>query len=410
MLTAVLKNFPRHAPRHAQGSNHSDLRQFNEGVVLQAIRLHGAQAKADLARITGLTTQTVGVIIQRMLDDGLVLKQAALRGRVGQPSVPIAIHPEGAYAVGIRLGRRQLDVSLVDFTGRAVLQRSTRYDFPEPEAIFQALDSHLQAVRDHLADAVGRVRGAGLAMPFSMSGWQQQLELPPERLSAWDSLDVRERVQRLSGWPVTVIKDTAAACLAELMQGAGQRLAHFLYVFMDTFVGGAVVQNGRLHSGLHGNAGAIASLPLREAHQAHEARGDAPPPQLLSSASLLRLEQAFQRAGLEPSAAYDGRALQPPWRDASERWLDDTACGLAFAVLQSSALLDHDAVVLDGSCDPALLQMLLERTQTALTRYSWEGLLPPRLICGQLGRSAGVLGAALVPLEPTLGWQYDISA
>lgn len=401
----MLKNFPRNAPSHAQGSNHSDLRQFNNGVVLQAIRLNGPQAKVDLARITGLTTQTVGIIIKNMLGEGLVLKQEAMRGRVGQPSVPIAIHPQGAYAVGIRLGRRLLEVCLIDFAGHTVLQHSTHYDFPEPDAFFAALSQHLAAVRVHLGSQVDRVRGVGLAMPFSMSGWQQELQVSPDRLVAWDGLDVRERVQELSGWPVTVIKDTAAACLAELMQGCGQRLPHFLYVFLDTFVGGAVVQNGRLHSGLHGNAGAIASIPLQRSPL-----GDGPAPgQLIGAASLLRLEQAYHHTGLPTGAVHDARALQAPWREHTDLWLKETACSLAFAVLQSSALLDHNAVVLDGTCDPTLLHMLLEHTQTALSRYNWEGLLQPRLICGRMGRGAGVLGAALVPLEPNLGWQYAVN-
>ena len=49
-----------------RGSNHVGMRQFNERVVLQAIRLHGSVAKAEIARLTRLTPQTVQIIIARL--------------------------------------------------------------------------------------------------------------------------------------------------------------------------------------------------------------------------------------------------------------------------------------------------------------------------------------------------------
>ena len=61
-----------------RGSNQSGMSQYNERVLLQAIRLHGSMPKADLARLTRLSTQTVALIIDRLLEQGLVLKCACL--------------------------------------------------------------------------------------------------------------------------------------------------------------------------------------------------------------------------------------------------------------------------------------------------------------------------------------------
>ena len=99
------------------GSNQVGMRQFNERIVLQAIRLHGSLAKADVARLTRLSMQTASMIVDRLIDDGLLVKQARVRGRIGQPSVPIALQPDGAYTIGIKVGRRSLDVLALDFVG-----------------------------------------------------------------------------------------------------------------------------------------------------------------------------------------------------------------------------------------------------------------------------------------------------
>lgn len=45
-----------------RGSNQVGMRQFNERTVLQALRVHGSLPKAELARLTGLSAQTIGLI------------------------------------------------------------------------------------------------------------------------------------------------------------------------------------------------------------------------------------------------------------------------------------------------------------------------------------------------------------
>src|ERR1035437_3006623 len=112
-----------------RGSNHVGMRQFNERVVLQAIRLNGSLPKADLARLTGLTAQTIGLITTRLEDDNLVLKKSAVRGRIGQPSIPLALNPDGAFSMGIKIGPRSADWLLVDFTGQVRQRYSLDYAF-----------------------------------------------------------------------------------------------------------------------------------------------------------------------------------------------------------------------------------------------------------------------------------------
>lgn len=85
-----------------RGSNHVGMRAFNERVVLQAIRLNGSLPKAELARLTRLTAQTIGLITTRLEEDGLVLKHDRVRGRIGQPSVPLALNPDGAFSIASR--------------------------------------------------------------------------------------------------------------------------------------------------------------------------------------------------------------------------------------------------------------------------------------------------------------------
>lgn len=390
-----------------RGSNHVGMRQFNERVVLHAIRLNGSLPKADLARLTGLTAQTIGLITGRLEEDGLLIRHERVRGRIGQPSVPLALNPDGAYSIGIRIGRRRTDWLLVDFTGQVRKREALDYDFPDARSLLPALGERMRALHRSLGSLGPRLVGVGVAAPLQLGGWHKMLGLSPAQSDTWNQMDLGAQVQTMTDLPVSFVKDTAAACVAELVAGRGRDLKSFLHLFVDTFVGGGLVLNSHLHGGVHGNAGAVASLPLQLA-AGSGARARALPEQLIGHASLWELEQRFITAGLDPSAAYDERVVEPAFARQTRDWLDRAANALAHCVTSGAAFLDIDAVVIDGSFCRPLQQQLIERTGAALAHYNWEGIWRPPLIAGSIGSDAGALGGALLPLHANFAPDQDL--
>ncbi|WP_228028199.1 MarR family transcriptional regulator [Chitinibacter fontanus] len=165
-LTDSASKAPKLKPR---GSSQDGLRQYNERVVLQAIRLNGRLPGAEIARLTKLTAQSISMITKRLLEDELLIKETPQRGKVGQPSVPLALNPDGAYAIGVKIGRRSLDVLLVDFTG-AVRQRwDLHYDFAAPDRVLAHIAECLGKIKQLLgATHWARIQGIGIAAPLNM--------------------------------------------------------------------------------------------------------------------------------------------------------------------------------------------------------------------------------------------------
>ena len=58
--------------RSVLGSNQTGLRAHNERLILSQIRDLGSAAKADIARLTGLSAQTASVIMRELENDGLL--------------------------------------------------------------------------------------------------------------------------------------------------------------------------------------------------------------------------------------------------------------------------------------------------------------------------------------------------
>ncbi|MET0349721.1 MAG: ROK family transcriptional regulator [Rhizobacter sp.] len=381
-------------PLRPRGSNQMGMAQFNERVVLQAIRLHGALPQAQIARLTHLTAQTVSLILARLESAGLLLRLAPVRGKVGQPSVPIALDPEGAFSIGINVGRRSLDVLLIDFQGDVRERTTVNYRYPNPDEVMAEIEKHVKAMRKRLGMAKrDRLQGIGVAAPLQLDGWASLLGVTPG--VSWAGIDLAARVGRMSGLPTSFVKDTAAACVAELVAGRGRSLKTFLYVFVGTFIGGGLVIDSQLRSGLHGNAGAVGSHAMGRGE-----RGQArPPEQLLSVASLLSLETAYESAGLDAAAVGDERSLQSPWRPHTDAWLAQAAPAIAMVLHNAACLLDLDGVIVDGSISRALLERLNHDVSAALALYNWEGTQRPQLLPGAVGPDARALGGALLPLH-----------
>lgn len=382
-----------------RGSNHSGMRQFNERVVLQAIRLHGSLPKAEIARLTHLTAQTVQIIIARLEADELVRKLEPRRGKVGQPSVPMALNADGAFSIGIKIGRRSLDLLLLDFTGQVRERSSLSYGFPDPDTLFDEIQTRLGQLTASLpARLRTRLHGIGVAAPLSLGGWQSVLGIDPGQAAKWAQIDIRERVGAMTDLPVRFVKDTAAACVAELVAGRGRSIGSFLYIFVDTFIGGGLVIDSHLRRGVNGNAGAVGSQPLGLARGARAGAHADAPEQLLNRASLLSLESRFAEHGLDAGAALDLRAMQKPWWPHTEHWLREAAPAIAFAANSATCLLDLDGVIIDGSFSRELLRATLTAVNHALDSYNWEGVTRPPLLEGTIGSDARAMGGALLPL------------
>jgi predicted NBD/HSP70 family sugar kinase len=178
----------------------------------------------------------------------------------------------------------------------------------------------------------------------------------------------------------------------------------FLYLFVDTFIGGGLVIDSHLRAGVHGNAGAAGSMPLGLDHR-DAAR---PPAQLLSLASLFNLEARFRRAGLDAAAAGDARALEEPWRMHTLGWLREAAPAIALTINSAACLLDLEGVIVDGSFGTGLLDALLAETSHALDRYDWQGVARPAVLAGTIGSDARAVGGALLPLYANFAPDQDL--
>ena len=381
-------NIVRSLPR---GSNQSGIRAYNERLVLSLVRRQGSLSKADIARMTGLSAQTVSVIMRGLENDRLLLRGKPQRGRVGQPSVPMSLNPDGVYSIGLKIGRRSADFVLIDFVGTIRYRLSIDYAMPLPDEIF-AFVTHGKAEIDRRlsSNERDRISGLGIAIPFELWNWADEMGPPRGTLDIWRTIDLRTEISALCHCPVYIQNDATSACGAELVFGKGTNLDDFVYFFVGSFAGGGVVLNGSLFAGRSGNAGALGSMPVPGAGGGTQ--------QLIDCASTVILERMLREASVP---------LAPDWQRSDDweifepilgDWVLHVACGLAHAIVASCSLIDFSTAIIDGGFPPDVRARLIATTRQAMGGLDLQGIAIPEIVEGSVGSIARALGGATMPL------------
>lgn len=378
----------------SRGTNQAGVRLYNERLILSLVRRHRALSKVDIARLTGLSAQTTTVIVKRLAADGLLLKQEPKRGRVGQPAVPFALNPEGAFAFGLKIGRKSTDLVLIDFTADIRAKLSLPHPYPAPRAILAFVEEGVAQISAGLTPAqAATVAGLGVAAPFELWNWEKEVGAPREILDQWRSFDAESEISRRVPMPVYSCNDATSACAAELFFGEGWRSRDFLYVFIGSFVGGGVVLEGNLFLGRRGNAGAIGSMPVMRANP----DGGVSRHQLIRGASIFCLEEKLRRAGRDFSVLWRNPA---DWGDLGQplqEWIEEAAADLAQTIVAANAVADFEAAIIDGAMPASVRAAMVAATARHIGELDLQGLFPVTVYSGTVGPDARALGGAALP-------------
>lgn len=374
------------------GSNQSGVRAHNERLVLSLLRSYGELAKAEIARLTRLSAQTVSVIMRELEAEEMLLRGEPRRGKVGQPSVPMRLNPEGAFFFGVTVGRRYIDLVLVDMCGGIRHSARQIHEYPDCDQVLSFVSEQVKTILSQLSDRDrDRVSGMGVALPMRLWDWADPMGVPREALSNWSERDIGAELTDLTGLEIHVRNDASSACAAEMVFGESLDAPALMHIYIAYFIGGGLILDGHLFVGHTGNAGAIGSMPIPQS--------DGSSRQLLETSSLLNLSNRLQETGkpLEPLWQFplDWDYAEPEVAD----WIEEIAPGIAHAISVTSTVIDIEAVLIDGHIPESLRTRVCEAVNRQLDAYDFAGIQRPELREGTIGPNARSLGAASLPLS-----------
>lgn len=378
-----------------KGTNLEHARVHNLRTVLEMVRLYGPISRADTARRTGLTAQTVSNLVTVLLEQGLLHESGYHQGPRGRSSTLLEVNPGGAYSIGLDLDRGHLTSLLVDLSGTVRGRSHLELSFPGP---IPALELMTRAVEE-LASTVDRDRiwGVGVGFPGPLRIGQGVVDniINPEGFPGWENVSMREQLSGRIEFAVFLENNATAAAMGESYYGAGSQLESYFYAFLGVGLGGAIIQNGRPVRGWQGNAGELGFMPTLPA----DGSGD----YLGRHFDLFRLYDLLgKRHGEVATTAAVAELLARGDADVLA-WLDRAAEGLAPMLVAAEYLLDPQAIIVGGAWPQALVDALLAKLAAKLPPLR-SALMPTAapLVRAELGSDAVARGVATLPLHELL--------
>ncbi|MDQ0785557.1 ROK family protein [Streptomyces sp. B3I8] len=325
------------------------------GPALELVHTGRAPTRAVLTTALGVTRATAGAVAAELEALGLIRVDAhpgAAAGSQGRPSHRLEVAEDGPVALAAQVHADGYRAALVGLGGRIVATApGCETVDPDPAKV---LGSVVEAGADLLRATGLRCVGAGLAVPAAVAA-PEGLALNPMHVDWPAGSPVREifaervRAAGLDG-PAFAANDVNLAALAEHRHGAGRGARDLLCVATGhRGVGGALVLDGRLHTGSSGLALEVGHLTVNpEGRPCHcGSRGcldvEADPLAFLTAAgrdpgpelSLLQQANDLIRAH---------HADDPAVRAATEALIDRLGLGLAGLV----NILNPDRIILGG--------------------------------------------------------------
>ncbi len=382
-----------HVRNLSSGINQTGVRAYNERLLLSVLQRNGALAGGDLARRTGLSPQTTSVILRKLEQDGLLQRGDTVKGqgKVGKPSVPFDIHPDGIFSMGLKIGRRSADLLVLDLKGQVREQVRQTYDYPVPDTVFRFLTEGFATLQSKMTSEMrARTCGLGIAAPYELWNWHELAGAPAQDFEAWRAVDFEQEAMRITDLPVHMVNDATAACRAEHVFGIGREFRDYVYFFVGAFIGGGIVLDHAVFEGNQRNAGAFGPLPVTDMNRQ--------PGLLIDLASIRGLELRLEEDGLDPRQLWQRPQDWSHLGDYVDPWLDQTADALARASVTACAIIDFEAVVIDGAMPASVRHRLVDMVQARMSGQDMRGLIAPQIVEGLVGDNARGIGAAVGPI------------
>ena len=354
--------------------------------MLAAVHRQPGLTRAEASRLLGIGSGGATEVVGRLVAERLLAEGApAPGGGRGRPTRQLTAHPEGPVVLAAAISHASWRVEAVELGGVSIDTLTGRHGSAAAPVVLAALGDAVEHLRARLE---GRVLGLGVSAPGVVVDGRY---LDAVGLG-WTDVDLRALGPQ--GGLVVADNDATLAAVAEQRRGAARGARSSLHLLVESGLGGALIDGGRLVGGARGTAGEFGHLPLGEptvrcACGAGGCWGTA-----VDGGALARLlgeprpadPAGYARQVIGRAAAGDG---------AARAAVGTTAAALGRGIAGLVNALDPEVVTLGG-----VAADLLAAAPEDLANACRDGLMrirrldPPPIVPADLGDAGPLAGAA----------------
>lgn len=242
-----------------------NVKNFNKHAALDLIRFSATgMSRTDLAEKMGLTRAAVSLIVNDLLESGVVQEAESRSAPSGRPPIVLEVNPNRGLVGAIDMGATHMSIALADFTAR-IHQES---EFPleiknGPELCLAEADRNLRKMLAEQGLSITDLSAIGIGVPGPVITEAGMVVAPPI-MPGWDHYPILSSLEKMWGCRVTLNNDAELGALGEWAYGAGRGGKNIAYIKVGSGIGAGLILNNQIYGGTTGAAGEIGHLTIDE--------------------------------------------------------------------------------------------------------------------------------------------------
>lgn len=360
-------------------------RQISMNAVTQAVLASGPTSQAEIARLTGLSKQTISEVVRELTSAGWLRPRGRTVGRPGRSAVTYEFDGSAALAAAVDLGGTKISAAVGDLLGAIVAETSEPTDPRGGMHLVAQLGTIVDGLAAKAGVATRELKLAVLGTPGVFQSETGHIGIAPN-VPGLDTIDFRGLLSQRLGMPVIIENDVNLAARGEQWRGHGAGIRDFAFIALGTGIGMGIIADGHLLRGTRGAAGEIGYLPL--GGDPYDPRGFAlgTLESAVGSVAISRRYAGF--GGRDGATVREVFAAFGAGEPAAIATIEETARLVAPAIAAVGAVLDPEMVILGGSI--GVREELIAAIRRVLPRCT---PYPPRIEASVLGSRASLIGA-----------------
>jgi N-acetylglucosamine repressor len=383
------------------------LKDLNRASILAIVRDNRPVSRPEIARRSGLSKGTATVIVDELLQAGLVREIGAGESTGGRRPQLVEFVPSARLAVGAEFAHGTVAVVVTDFDGRALRQTERSVPLSTPDEVLARTS---EAVADVLRDVdVTRVLGLGFASP-GLVDMERGVVTQAVDLS-WRDVPAGQYLSEHLGLPVAVANRSKTAALAESWVATPPRPRHLVYVFVGSGLAAGLVHDDALFVGGSSSAGELGHVTVDPDGPVCECGNTGCLHVLAGEEAIVRRARELTRR-VETSERSGTVLSGDPHLITADRVIDAAIGGdeLALGVIRDAGiaigvalanvvnLLNPDEIIIGGPTSRVGMPLLEPIQQEIRRRALHTPASHVTVRLSTLGRWAGAIGGAILVL------------
>ncbi|HXG54306.1 MAG TPA: ROK family transcriptional regulator [Vicinamibacterales bacterium] len=250
---------PAH-PRPLRVATRGTTREINRRIALNFIRTNQPVSRADLARLMGTRRGAVSLLVNQLIEDGVVFEGATGEARRGRKPTFLYIDSRKRCVVAVDIRPTRTFIMVTDLMGQQLASVTSFPTERDPKKFVAALVKRIAGVLVEHKD-LGRCEGVGVVVPGMVESEAGCVILAPNL--GWRNVDLRAPIAAALGLPVHIENSGKACALAQLWSTRdGKAPSNFVYITVSDGLGVGIVLGGEIVRGQHNIAGEFGHVPL----------------------------------------------------------------------------------------------------------------------------------------------------